>query len=220
MVVYEIYQLQVIFPDGSVYDYGYFFPGVDLAPTIAITSIEFGQQAHTVYQYITAEATRPSATHIQVDYTDETPGYDTTELNMTISYRNGSIAYTSAIAGSDEITMNWYSAGNETDYVVYLFITHQLHSNIRQSWILDYSRTFQTFPDMSDLGFGSTNLLPIIISLVLAALASFKSAAFAPFLFMFGISIMSYVGATSYSYIQLAVGWCMAIIIGLALGDR
>ena len=220
LTAYKIYELKVRFSDGSVFDYGYYYPDLDLSPLIAITQIAFSDQAHTTYEYITAEATRPNATHILVNYMDETPGYDTAELNLTVSYRNGTTVYTSVVAGSDTVSFNWYGANNETDYVAKLEVIHQLHNNIQQTWILDYSRTFQVFPDISDLGFGSVNLLPIAIGLVVAATCSFKSAALAPFMFMVVLSLFSVVGGANYTEVQLAVGWSFAIIVGLAIGDR
>ena len=224
MVLYKIYKIQIRFSDGSIYDHGYFYPGVDLEPTIAITTIPFSDQAHTVYQYITAEATRPNATHIQLEYTDETPGYDTSAANMTITYRNGSQAYTTAVAGADSITFNWYGANNVTDYVVYLYLTHQLHGSIQQTWILDYSRIFESFPDLELFGdFGglpTSNLWAITVGLVIAGACSFKSAAVAPFLFMCIQAIFTYLGGATYTNTQLGIGISLSIMLGLAIGDR
>jgi len=95
------YILQIKFADGSTYRYGYFVPAVDPTPTLPITEIDFGDQAHTVYQYITAEATRPVATTIRLVYSDLTPSYDTLRVNFTVELRNGTEVYSDSIADTD-----------------------------------------------------------------------------------------------------------------------
>jgi len=143
---------------------------------------------------------------------------------MTVTYRNGTQAYTTVVAGADTITFNWYGANNVTDYVVRLYVTHQLHGSIQQTWILDYSRTFESFPDLGlfgDMGgLPTTNLLAIAAGLVVAGACSFKSAALAPFLFMCMQAIFTYLGGASYTETQLGIGIALSIMLGLAIGDR
>jgi len=197
LVKYQTYNLIIRFSDNSIYTFGIFIAGVDPTPILSITEISFGEQAHTVYQYIVAEASRPNATSLRMIYQDSSPEYNTIRVNFTVEYRNGTQAYNESIAGSQSITFNWYGADNETDYVVELWADHQYHGEIGQKWVLDYSRSFGTFPNLNALGtwpFPSKNIFSLMISLLVAGLFSFGSMTLAPFIFMTFLSAFTYIG--------------------------
>jgi len=219
LVTAQTYRLLIRFADDSTYVFGFFVSGIDPTPILSITDMEFGEQAHTVYQYILAEATRPNATHIRMSYEDDTPSFDTVIANFTVTLRNGTLAYNSSQSGSQSLVFNWYGADNETDYVVELWADHQYHGEIGQKWVLDYSRTFETFPNLDVLGtwpFPSKNIFSLMISLIVAGLFSFGSMTLAPFIFMTFLSTFTYLGATTFTYIQLAIGFSLSIIFALA----
>jgi len=219
LVTAQTYRLLIRFADDSTYVFGFFVSGIDPTPILSITEMEFGEQSHTVYQYILAEATRPNATHVKMAYEDDTPDFDTIMVNFTVTLRNGSLFYNSSQSGSQSLVFNWYGADNETDYVVELWADHQYHGEIEQKWVLDYSRAFGTFPNLNALGtwpFPSKNIFSLIISLLVAGLFSFGSMTLAPFIFMTFLGAFTYIGATTFTYTQLAIGFSLSIIFALA----
>jgi len=214
------YILQIKFVDGSTYRYGYFVSAVDPTPTLPITEIDFGEQAHTVYQYITAEATRPVATTIRLVYSDLTPIYDTLRVNFTVELRNGTEVYADSIADMDIVSFEWESANGTIDYVVRLWARQEYHGVIEQAWVLDYSRTFQSFPDFDIFGtwpFPSTNLLALFMALVVMGVFSFRTAPIAPFMGMVIIGSFTYLGGATFTDTQVGIGFALSFIVGLAI---
>jgi len=215
----QIYRFKVLFHDSSVYDLGYFmFPSSTY--TFVLSEIAFSDQAHTVYQYITSEATRPNATYIRLVYSDTTPGFDTQRVNFTVEYRNGTQSYNSSVASSNSVSFDWYSADNETDYVVRMWVDHEYHGEIEQAWVLDYSRTFQSFPDLDIFGtwpFPSTNLLALFMACIVMGVFSFKTAPIAPFMGMVIIGSFTYLGGATFTDTQIGIGFSLSLILGLAI---
>jgi len=224
LVQYAVYNLRVVFGDGTTYVFGYLVTGVDPTPTISIHVIEWGSQAHTTYTHITVEATRPTATSILASYLDETPGAFTTSwVNLTITYRDGTEVYNASQADSKTVSFSWPSANATLDYVVRVTATHSYYGTISGVWVLDASRSFSAFPDLDALGtwgFDTTNLLAFGVSLIVAVCFSFAGRWLAPFAFMSSVGAFTYLGATDLSSTQVGIGFVLAIIMGALMGGR
>jgi hypothetical protein len=218
LVTGATYFVHVRLYDGTIYDFGIFVPGSD-EQTFSMTTPTFGSQAQTTYKYITAEATRPNATNIQLVYQDTSTDYDTLNVTFTVEYRNGTEAYESYQNGTNTVIFNWYSADNETDYVVQMYSDHEYFGDVYQTWILDYERTFNSFPDLGFLGtwggLPTTNIMAIFIGLVIAGTCSFKSRAMAPFLFVTTLAMFTYWGGASFTNQQLVIAFAICFIIGI-----
>jgi hypothetical protein len=224
LVQYAVYNLRVVFSDGTIYVFGYLVTGVDPTPTISIQNIQWGDQAHTTSTYITMDSTRPSPTTILASYLDQTPAdYSTTLVTLTITYRDGTVLYTTNQADSKSVVFSWSNANATRDYVVRITAAQAYFGEISRVWVLDASRSFAAFPDLDALGswgFDTTNLLTFGVSLLVAACFSFAGRWLAPFAFMSTVGAFTYLGATDLSGTQVGIGFVLAIIMGAVLGGR
>jgi len=164
----QIYTLQIRLADNSIYRFGYFIPASDPTPTIILNQIPFSSQTHYLGEDVSALATRPTPTHIQLTYLDESEL--TIELNLEILYLNRTTAFTDSATGEPSVTFNWYNAHNESDFIIKLNINHYLYGeSTYTAWLIGEKPATPEPPDIDTLiGKGTTNALSIII--ILAAL--------------------------------------------------
>jgi len=215
----KTYRLKILWSDGTEYDWGYFLPGTDYTPTIVLTELTFSQRAQMSYQWISIEATRPNATHIQVNYEDTAPDtYGTDWCNITVAYRNGTIV-TTYNSSSETLTWNWYAADNVTDYWVFVDIDHGFFNDLEYAKLLDYDRSYSTFPSLEILGtFGGMNAANLFsLMMVLGVFGGFsrRSADVALISAFCVAGILRIVGANTWSYDVLLLG--LALSIGFAV---
>lgn len=97
-------------------NFGYFIPLTDYTPSLVIRPQSFNDLVKTVQKYLLFDATRSSdGTVIQGDYNDT--GSNTDQVYFTVYYPNGTEVY-SASSGADQVTFQYNSADNETDFRV------------------------------------------------------------------------------------------------------
>jgi len=219
----KTYIMKARFSDGYLHEFGYYTATTDTTHTYSIVIYEWTDRAQTVYNDVTAEATRPNATHIQLVYVEEIPGYDTLSANMTILFKsNGTQATKVTSSGESSTTLHWYSVGNETDYVVILNAEVEHYGDIQMSWVLDYTRSYNPFPQLD--AFGDWGGLPvgdvmaIFSSLIVMGCFSFVSRKAAPFMAVGMLAIFTHLGSTSFTTLQLGVGFSLSLIYALAMG--
>lgn len=150
----KIYILQVRFPDNSTYRFGYFIPSSDPTPILTISGMAFSNQAHYVGEHITVEATRPNATHIQINYEDTLE--QTNEVFVEICYLNGTQVWNDTAVSSD-VVFNWFNAINTTDYLVNLIAEHEFYEEVTYTKFLEGEEIPLDYLDWDELlGEGAT----------------------------------------------------------------
>jgi hypothetical protein len=222
------YVMRIRWADGThTYFYYCTQDGSDTSYTFVVTEEPWEDSRHRVDEYITMTATRPNATHIQMFYNDTTylaASYYTTNVTWVISYRNATVVYSNTTLSTQEVTRNWYSADNETDYIVDLYADHQWFGDIHKRWVLDASRSFGALPDLDAFGtwggLPTENIIAIVVGLILMGTCTFVSAPFAPFLFMVAQAAFKYWGGTTYTTTQIIIGFAIAILLGLVISGR
>jgi len=215
LVTNRVYRIRIRLADGTVYDFGYFTPGIDTSRTLVIDDLEYDDYAHVYTRHITIEAYRLNATHLQANYED-TRG-DTTSIYVEISVRGGAQVYNTTIAAATG-QVNWYSA---VDYVSYTVLVNATHPSYRNGVV--YSRTFigeETHPDMPDfdiIGLPVRIICTGIVFLVGCTVSSEKPEV--------GLFVATSVAAAFVYYGALPLGWSDIIIlyvlaVGIGLGGR
>jgi hypothetical protein len=224
LVVGATYHMYVRFGTGETVDLRYFVATSSTSHTYTIDLWQWEDRAHLTYEHITSEATRVNSTYIRVQYQETIPEYNTVSANITIKTRAGSVVYTENTAGLSSKQFNWYNADNETDYVVTLNAQVGHYGEIKETWLLDYPRSFSTFPDITALGsFGiaATNLIAIITGLIVGGgTFSYLTRKFAPFVFVAVLAIFTYLGGATYTGVQIGVGFTLSILYALSLGGN
>jgi hypothetical protein len=215
LVVGQVYHLEILWNDGTTYDWGYFVAGIDPTPTIVISDLTFSQQAQLSYKFVNIEATRPNSTHIQVNYEDTAPAtYGTDWCNITVAFRNGTYV-TGYNSQAETLSWDWYSANNLSDYWVVVEIDHGFFGLLDYSELLDYDRTYNSFPDLGILGtFGGINTANLTsLILVLGVFGGFSrySAGLALILAFSLAGTLRLIGANTWDYNVLALGLALSI---------
>jgi len=213
----RVYILQALLSDNSTYRFGYFVSAVDPTPTLNIRRIAFSRQAQLSYRYVTVEATRPNATHIQLNYLDTLA--QTTFLDFTIRLRNGTFVYNDN-STLDSVQFNWLSADNETDYIAYLDITHGFFGTLQYSEPLTGGISVMAVPTLEVVGtwggMSASSVLPAAIIFVVAGAFSLLSAPVGLFAVVVTAGVLTYLGWCSIPYTILATAMGLAVIFGIA----
>lgn len=223
LVIGEVYNLKVLFADDTVYTFGYLVTGVDPTPTIIITDMAFTDQAHTIYDYIQIEATRPTTTSIQLTYVDTTPGYTTTRVNFTVELRNGTSVYNTSTAGSDNIVFNWNAGDNETDYIARAWIDHPYYGEVNRAFLLDFNRIYIGFPSLDmfgDWGFVTTNLFSLFTGIMIMGVFSFRSRRIAPFFGVGSVMVMNRISGGTIGMETQIIALALSLAWAIISGDR
>lgn len=218
LVFGRTYHIQVLFADGSRYDWGYFLAGTDTTNIIIIRSTDFTDQAHMIYNIIQVDAQRSAdGVTITVDYNDTRA--DTVWANVTIQRRGGAVVLNAA-RNNDTYTLNWASADPDYGYIVSINGEHGDFGEWGYVWIFDEDETFPDAPSLDgiwDWGLGAnlggwlTVMVAVLgFSKVLKARALIAGIAVA--------TLTNYIGFSVWSQNQLIFGWVFAVVVALASG--
>jgi len=163
--------------------------------TYMVTSANFPPSYVSFGQNVSLSITRQNATYIQAVYVD---GLDKTNwMELNIETRSGIVAYTTNNTGSTQ-TINWYSAGNETDYIAYVTISHQTLGTLYWTQVLVAPSANMTSPfDFSFLGSFPLPLTQVFggfIVLLFAGVASTKNAVVGLFVTICVAALLTAVG--------------------------
>jgi hypothetical protein len=217
------YRLITRWSDDSTYDHGYWIAGVDPTRTLVHHRLAFSDRAQFTYKYLSIEATRQNATHIRVNYLDETPAlYGTDWCNVTVAYRNGTIVQTFN-STAETFTWNWYGADNETDYWVNAVIDHGYYTLNLDYWeMLDYSRSYNLFPSFPSewtfSGMVASNLFALFGVLGVFAVFSRESADIALIASFSIASILRMWNAVNWSWELIGLGMALSIAYAVYRG--
>jgi len=211
LVAYRTYLIKVNFDDHTVYSFGFFIPGADPSPTLAIKDIGFSQQTQITHKYIQIESTR-SGVNVYTNYND-TLG-QTNQVNYTITYLNGTIVYTDTSTSSN-IQFNYGALEADRTYRAIIDVNHDYFGDLQEIHRLDGSITYQATPSLTAFGsFGGLNpgdllgyIMCILVTLTgsgfnmpLALLAGLLTAGY-----LTRIGIASFSGATITVLITLTI---------------
>lgn len=217
LVYGKTYHIQILFSDGTRYDWGYFLAGGDFTNTILIRETTFSDQLHSIYGVIQVEATRSAdGATITVNYNDTRE--QTTWANVTITQR-GAGAVLNAARSNDTYTIN-YGCNASLGYIVSIEGLHGDFGEWGYVWILDQTETFPDAPTLDgiwDFGLGA-NLggWVIVMSAVLGFSKLFKARAL-----IVGVvvaTLLNYVGFSTWSTDLLIFGWFFSVAVALATG--
>lgn len=167
------YIRQVVTSDGIVHR-DTFNTGVSLTDTMQIMPLDFSDDTVHVYRYLTIQATRPTATHIQVSYSDT---FDKTSwVNMTVWLYNGTRVFSAQVNSVPNglATLTWNYAVSNVSYKV---IVRAYHTQLGIVTKTDYLVGFGVYnPPLSISFLGNatwlTDLIPYAIILISGAVFS------------------------------------------------
>jgi len=217
----RIYTLQARLPDGSVYRFGDFIPGVQETPVLAITEIGFSGQAQLPSRYVAVEAVRPDPGLVRVNYRDDLN--QTTLVVVTVKLMNGTAVWSDSSAGP-VLQFNWWGAVDGADYVVWVAVDHAGLGELSYSWALAGAAPgFQSPPDLGVFGewpVSATGALAAFLIFVVAGAFSAVSAPVGIFAAAATAAILAYLGWLDVSYTVLGVTVAMAVILGVIMGGR
>ena len=211
------YHLQVLYSDGTRYDWGYFMAGGTFSITLTLKGVTFTDQAQILFNHIHVEAARPTPyTTITVNYLDDLN--NTVWANVTIRIRNGAVVFNAA---RDNLTyvLNWASANASLGYVVTVEGEHGDYGAWGRSFILDQVQTFPAAPSLVGI-FGDVHpdLLSLVIVVATMLTFSVKFQARGILAGMGMASILAVIGWASWSYEYLAFGWFIAVAVAVNTG--
>ena len=213
------YDIQVLFGDGTRYNWGYYLAGPTLNANIILRGVTFDKQAYTASQFITVEATRSGGT-VTVDYLDLQNG--TTWANVTVRIRNGAVVATHNSA-LDSFTFNYAGAAG-TSYVVSIAGENTYLPAWGYTKILDATETFPSLPSLTGIyTFGALSLTNVIGLGMSVFGFSIFSVAFKRQGLLLGwalTALLTYVGATGLSGELLAFIGFIAVIVAATGGQE
>lgn len=218
LVYGRTYHIQILWADGSRYDWGYFLAGSDTSNTILARSTTFTDQAHMIYQTIRVEATRSGGT-ITVDYNDTRD--NTVWANVTITQRGGGVML-QATRNNSTYTLNWASANASLGYIVAVTGEHGDYGEWGYVMTFDPTETFPATPSLTgifDVGLG-VNLGGWVIT-VAAMLGFSKTLKTRALLVGSAVAtLLNYIGFASWTTNQLIFAWFFSIVVALAGGSE
>lgn len=163
------YIIELVDSLGTRYRYE-FYAGSVTTINLYVNPTEFSQQVKAAYKYVRGEATRSANMQvISMNYQDDMA--ETAYLNITIYYKNWTIAYSTSANGSaiggDLISYVWSSADNDTDYRVRMVSTHDYFGSMYWDYPLPAVASYLVPFDISF--FGTQSWLPYAIPFSLVA---------------------------------------------------
>ena len=212
---YEIYLV------GSDFEYSFgLFLANGSGMTLTVGAITFSTRVKLTYRYVRAEASRPNATTIIVNYEDTLQ--NTTITHLYIKLRNGTVAYY-ANSTADTVQYQWTQADNTTDYFIELQIVHGELGTFWYKQALPAMPT-QTLPfDLSGLGtwqIPATQIFPVCLILIVAAIfSSLNSGAGAVITCLFA-GIIWYIGWLNVSGAIMAAALGLSILYAFGRGAK
>lgn len=130
LVVGKTYYIRILLDDGSYYNFGWYTADGADPPTINVYGLGFDDRYQPMNRYVTINATRPNATHIQFNYQNTLSAYSTVLVNTSIYRRStGTLVYNNSTNSSDIVIYNWYGANSTDDYIVASGFIHSYYGN-------------------------------------------------------------------------------------------
>lgn len=211
----NVYHIKILWADATRYDWGYYVAGSDTTLTISVRDVTFDQQTQMTYKYLRVDVSRPSLTQITVDYED-TLG-ETNWVNITIQPRSGVVEHSESSNQSVKV-FNWLGATNTTNYKVTIYIDHQKFGLKTVVKFADTTETYEEFLNPEVLGtygaLSTGNLIAFSLAVVFMGAFSYQFGSTAGIITGLSIvSLMTFWGATTYSFNFLALCWFVAIIV-------
>jgi len=217
LVYGRTYHLQVLFADGSRYDWGYFMAGGVDEINLILKAVTFTDQAQILFNHIHVEATR-TATVVTVNYLDDLN--HTTWANTTIRIRNGAVVLEAPRTNSS-YTVNWGGADADTGYTVTVAGEHTDYGAWGRSFILDPDETFPDPPSLAGIYGGvDSNFIAWVITMISLLTFSVAFRARGLVATMFIASMLNYLEWASWGYNWLAFGWLIAVGVALTAGGK
>ena len=219
LVYGRTYHMQVLFADGTRYNWGYYVAAGSFTATIIIRGVEFTDQAQVLYNDIHVEAQRVNATYITVDYLDDRNA--TVWANVTIRIRGGAVVLSSP-QNVSSYTVNWASADPDTGYVVTVSGLHTDYGEWGYSRIFDQPEDFPAAPDLTgifNLGLGP-NLLGWIVTAATVVGFSVRFQARGLLAGAAVASMLTYIGWATFGWDLLVGLWVIAVVVALGGGER
>jgi len=167
------------------------------------------------YKYLRVDVSRPSLTQITVDYED-TLG-ETNWVNITIQPRSGVVEHSESSNQSVKV-FNWLGATNTTNYKVTIYIDHQSFGSKTVVKFADTTETYEEFIDPEVLGtygaLSTGNLIAYSLAVVFMGAFSYQFGSTAGIITGLSVvSLMTFWGATTYTFNFLALCWFVGIIV-------
>jgi len=216
-----IYHLRARLPDGAIYDFGDYIPGVEEVPILQLTELTFTQMSQSPGRYIRLEAVRPRYDLVRVNYLDELG--QTVEVEVSVTLLNGTEVWYDSASGA-LLQFNWWDAINETDYVVWVTVNHTRLGLLQYSWALAGAPpTVEGPPDVGVLGtwpVESTSILAAGLILLVAGAFSMLSAPIGVMAAASTAAVLDYLGWIDVPYVLLALAFFIAVALGLLGGGR
>ena len=145
----KIYDLKIKLPNNNVYSFGYWVPTTATPPTLTLSLLDPDDYYQPISGIVEIEATRPNATHIQIEYLDKMDLTLSVFVNITL--RDETIVY-NFTGGSPIEIFNWYDAVNTTEYVVNVRVSHSYYGEVTYSTILIGETDYDSPPSWSIIG--------------------------------------------------------------------
>jgi hypothetical protein len=206
----QTYNIQVLFGDGTRFNWANMVASTTLTKTISIMGLNFDSTAHFISQFITVQVTATGG-DIYVLYEDTKLG--TIWANVTIRIRNGAVVYTNQSNANIEL---WHYVGlANTTYTV------SIAGNNQRLTLWGYTKDVngaESFPSAPIIGVGGlgwtlgvldlTNALATVISFIAGiAVFSFQWRRISVLVVAAMASIFTWIGLATWSYELLAVVW-------------
>jgi hypothetical protein len=205
------YNIQVLFGDGTRYNWANMVADSDLTKTINIMDLTFDSSAHVVSEFITVEATRSSG-DIYALYQDTRSG--TIWANVTMRIRNGAIVYTNYTNANSELWV--YHGLANTSYVVSLVGVNTRLSTWGYTKILDTSFTFPAPPSLTSIGWtlgglDLNNAIATVISIVVGCIFSYRWMKLSVLSMTATATLFNWMGFASWGLGILTLCWVISI---------
>lgn len=177
-----------------------------------VTNMQFDQKIQTTENYVRIQAIRSPATTVNVLYNDTRS--DTTFVEVTFKYWNGTIAYYANSTGAPDpsnIIFNWAAANNVTDYLLFVSATGGYFGTYEGVFEVMHPVAFASPFDLTFFGFSAaTQGYVIPLALILATAAVFSPASLA----------LGAVATSATAALLYAFGWLnqSPLILAFAFG--
>ena len=212
LVYGRVYELKMLWGDGSRTNWGYYVPGGDTTSNLIFRGVAFTDRAYTLGDLITVGVGKELPSLIFVDYEDARNG--TLWVNMTLRIRNGGIIGVSSSSNTSQ-TVNF--GGLDLDNTGYLLIIngeHTLYGQWSYSKILDSTGRVIIKPDLGDgltwLGIPSVNLIAFTISTAVLLSYTYTQRVKGMFACLGVSTLMVWIGFATWSYAILWIGAILA----------
>lgn len=217
----EVYQLRVLWADGSRTTWGYYIPTSDTTTTILLRGVQFSDQAYTVNRFITVEVTRVTTTSIEVNYSDTR--LRTTWANVTVRIRGGAVVNTTN-TGNNSYSVTYTGLDADTGYVVTISGYHLDCGEWGYSKILDQNESFPDPPDFTGIitlgGIDVSQIIGYALTLVCLLTFSYQWKGRGLLATMAVATIINYLGLMSLTYNLIALGWTFSVAVVLISEGR